>query len=172
MRSCVLRERFFAAGGKEKMKIQILTSTHEKWESVAEFAGNCSWRAGKELARLMREGVFKDWERVFAAFEGGRPVGFCTLTEKDELLPKYLYSPLIGFVFVDEVHRGKRISQKLIEAVLGYAKKIGYEKVYIMSGEKGLYEKYGFVSMGEFETIYGETEQLLVISCERGGNNG
>lgn len=134
------------------------------WQNTAAFAENCSWRAGKELAGLMRKGSFKDWERVFAAFEGGRPVGFCTLTEKDELLPKYPYSPLIGFVFVEEAHRGKRISEEMIKAVLGYAKNIGYEKVYIMSSEMGLYEKYGFVSMGSYETIYGETEQLLVIS--------
>jgi predicted N-acetyltransferase YhbS len=154
------------------MEIQILTDTHEKWERVAEFAENCSWRAGKELAGLMRKGAFRDWERVFAAFEDGRPVGVCTLTEKDELLTKYPYTPLIGFVFVDEAHRGKKISQKLIGAVLGYAKSIGYDKVYIMSGERGLYEKYGFVSMGDYETIYGETEQLLMISCERGDNNG
>ncbi|WP_303834128.1 GNAT family N-acetyltransferase [Ruminococcus flavefaciens] len=154
------------------MEISIMTAEHEKWEAAAEFAENCSWRAGKELARLMGGDAFADWERVFTAFEDGSPVGFCTLTEKDQLLPKYPYTPLIGFVFVDEAHRGKRISQKLIEAALGYAKSIGYNKVYIMSGEKGLYEKYGFVSMGDYETIYGETEQLLVISCERRDNNG
>ena len=52
------------------MEIKILTNTHEKWESVATFAENCSWRAGKYLANLMRINSFKDWERVFAAFDG------------------------------------------------------------------------------------------------------
>lgn len=146
------------------MDIKALTSKHEKWDTVAVFADNCSWKAGKELARLMREDIFKDWERVFAAFEGGEPVGFCTLTEKDGLLPKYPYTPLIGFVFVDEAHRGKRLSEKMIVKALEYAKSIGYDKVYIMSGESGLYEKYGFVCMGDFESVYGGTEQLFVIS--------
>ena len=154
------------------IEIIIPEKNSRLWQDTAAFAENCSWRAGKELARLMAEDAFANWERVFAAFEDGIPVGFCTLTEKDELLPKYPYTPLIGFVFVDEAHRGKRISQKLIEAVLVYAKSIGYDKIYIMSGEKGLYEKYGFVGMGEYETIYGEKEQLLVIECERGDNNG
>lgn len=148
----------------EIMEIKALTSKHEKWDTVAAYADNCSWRAGKELARLMREDIFKDWERVFAAFEGGEPVGFCTLTEKDGLLPKYPYTPLIGFVFVDEAHRGKRLSEKMIGKALEYAKSIGYDKVYIMSGESGLYEKYGFVCMGDFESVYGGTEQLFVIS--------
>lgn len=146
------------------MEIYTLTSTHDKWESVAAFAEKCSWKAGKYLAELMRGDTFKEWERVFAAFENGEPVGFCTFTEKDELDPKYPYSPLIGFVFVDEVHRGRRISGRMIEKVLEYAKNIGYDKVYIMSGEHGLYEKYGFSCMGDYESIYGEKDQLFVIS--------
>ncbi len=145
------------------MEIYTMTNAHEKWKRVAAFAEKCSWGAGKYLAELMRKSFFKDWERVFAAFEDGSPVGFCTLTEKDELLPKYPYTPLIGFVFVDELHRGKRISEKMIKAVLEYAKTIGYDNVYIMSGEKGLYEKYGFRYMGDFESIYGGKDQLFVI---------
>ncbi len=146
------------------MEIYTITSAHEKWESVAAFAEKCSWGAGKNLAELMRKGFFKDWERVFAAFENDEPVGFCTLTEKDELASEYPYTPLIGFVFVDELRRGKRISEKMIGAALEYAKTIGYDKVYIMSGEKGLYEKYGFSYMGDFESIYGGKDQLFVIS--------
>ena len=34
--------------------------------AVISYAENCSWRAGKELARLMRRNEFKDWEKVFA----------------------------------------------------------------------------------------------------------
>ena len=139
-----------------------MTDKHEKWESVAAFAEKCSWRAGKYLAELMRGSSFRDWERVFAAYEDGVPAGFCTLTEKDELLPEYPYTPLIGFVFVDEVHRGKGISGQMIREVLGYAKTIGFEKVYVMSSEKGLYEKYGFSCMGDYETVYGNKEQLFV----------
>lgn len=146
------------------MEIYTLTSTHDKWESVAAFAEKCSWKAGKYLAELMRGDTFKEWERVFAAFENGKPVGFCTFTEKDELDPKYPYSPLIGFVFVDEAYRGNRLSGKMIGKVLEYAKSIGYDKVYIMSGEHGFYEKYGFSCMGDYESIYGGTDQLFVIS--------
>ena len=152
------------------MEIYTMTDTHENWESVAAFAEKCSWRAGKYLAELMRGSSFRDRERVFAAFEKGRPVGFCTLTEKDELAPKYPYTPLIGFVFVDEAHRGKRISEKMIRKVFSYARIIGYDKVYIMSGEKGLYEKYGFSLMGEYETIHGNTEQLFAINVTEGKN--
>ena len=113
------------------MEIYTMTNAHEKWERVAAFAEKCSWGAGKYLAELMRKSFFKDWERVFAAFEDEEPVGFCTLTEKDELLPKYPYTPLIGFVFVDELHRGKRISEKMINAYLVVKKLINAQNVIL-----------------------------------------
>ena len=94
--------------------------------------------------------------------ENGEVVGFCTLTEKDELPEKYGFAPFIGFVFVDEKFRGKRLSQLLINNAISYARELGYRKIYIMSGEKGLYEKYGFVKLGDYRTIYDTTEQLFV----------
>ena len=73
-------------------------------DAVISYAENCSWGAGKELARLMREDGFKEWERVFAACENGEIAGFCTLTERDEMPPEYPFTPFIGFVFVAEKH--------------------------------------------------------------------
>ena len=145
------------------MEIHIITNTHEKWERVASFAEKCSWRAGKYLAKLMRSNSFNDWERVFAAYDDNKIIGFCTLTEKDELDPKYPYSPLLGFVFVDETFRGRRISEKMIRKVVEYSKSIGYDKIYVMSSEKGMYEKYGFVFIGDYETIYSDKEQLFML---------
>ena len=74
---------------------------------------------------------------------------------------------------MDEEFRGRRVSGELIGAAVRYARKIGFENVYIMSGEVGLYEKYGFSKIGDFETIYGGTEQLFVISTAngKGGHN-
>ena len=150
------------------MEICVLDSTDEKWGSVAEFADNCSWAAGRTLARLMRTGSFKAWERVVAAFENGTPAGFCTHTEKDELEAKYPHTPLIGFMFVEKQYRGRRLSQRLIEKAAQYAALCGYGKVYLMSGEKGLYEKYGFEYIGDFETIYGGADGLFCKSVSGG----
>ena len=146
------------------MEIFDMTSEHDYWEEVTEYAGNCSWKAGNVLAEKMRNNEFKGRERVFAAFENGKPVGFCAFTKKDTLLPKYLYNPFIGFVFVDEMYRGRRISEKLIEAVKAYARMNGFGRIYLTSGEKGLYEKYGFVKLGDYETIHGTVEQLFYIA--------
>ena len=111
---------------------------------------------------MMDDNSFLEWERVFIAMDGKKIVGFCNLTAKDELPEGYEFTPFIGFVFVDENHRGQRISELLVNEASSYAKSIGYRKVYIMSGEKGFYEKYGFELIGEYETIYDWTDQLFV----------
>lgn len=136
---------------------------HNLWNKTISFAQSCSWKAGPLLAELMQENAFKDWERVIVAVEDDSVIGFCTFTEKDELPEEYSYSPFIGFVFVDEKYRGKRISEAMIRCVLSYAESIGFRTVYIMSGERGLYEKYGFKKIGDFYTIYGTTDQLFSI---------
>ncbi len=113
------------------------------------------------LADKMEKNDFQDWERVIVAVDNDSIAGYCTIAEKDELPDDYSYSPFIGFMFVDEKYRGKRISGQMINCATDYAKGLGYNKVFIMSGEHGLYEKYGFEKLGDFETIYGETDQLF-----------
>lgn len=114
----------------------------------------------------MQENEFQEWERVCAVCVNGKVAGFSTFTERDELPEQYDFKPFIGFVFVDEQYRGKRLSEMMIQSIIAYAKEIGYEKVYIMSGEIGLYEKYGFVKLGNYETIYGSVDQLFVQFIE------
>ena len=143
------------------MEIQLLTPDHPLWQKTVSFAENCAWKAGPFLARRMKENGFLPWERVLAACEGEEIVGFCTLSQKDELPENLPYAPFIGFVFVEERYRGRRISEKMIDRAARYAKTLGYRCVYIMSSEQGLYEKYGFRKIGDFETIYGTTDQLF-----------
>lgn len=144
------------------MEIYAMTSGHELWDETISFAENCSWNGGRFLAGLMRQDRFCDWERVFVACSNGQIVGFCTFTQKDEISLEYDFSPFIGCVFVDEKQRGKRISEMMIDNVIDYARTVGYDRVYIMSGEKGLYEKYGFKLIGHYKTVFGSTEQLFI----------
>lgn len=144
------------------MEIFAITSTHSLWNETIQFAEKCSWRGGQYLADIMRKNQFYDWERVFIVYDNKQIVGYCTFTEKDELSEEYDFSPFIGFIFVDENYRGKRISEMMIMSVAEYAKIFGYDSVYIMSDEKGLYEKYGFKLIGHYKTIFGSTEQLFI----------
>ncbi|MBO4996872.1 MAG: GNAT family N-acetyltransferase [Lachnospira sp.] len=148
------------------IEIHLMTRDHKLWKETISMAERCSWKAGYFLARKMRENELKEWERVCVAFENGKVAGFSIFVEKDELSEQYDFKPFIGFVFVEEQYRGRRLSEMMIQSIISYAKELGYEKVYIMSGEIGLYEKYGFVKLGDYETIYGSIEQLFVYNID------
>lgn len=60
------------------------------------------------------------------------------------LIPDVHYTPYIGYMFVDEIYRGNRLSQQLILYAMNYFKSVGFDKVYIVSDHINLYEKYGF----------------------------
>jgi predicted N-acetyltransferase YhbS len=143
------------------MNILAMTQGDKYWNETINLAEKCSWKAGPYLAELMKQNKFLEWERVIVALEDEKVVGYCTFCEKDELPEIYEFTPFIGFMFVDEKYRGKRISEMLIRKAIVYAKELGFEYIYIMSGELGLYEKYGFEKIGDYETIYNSVDQLF-----------
>lgn len=126
------------------MKFELITSKDTMWKAVRDYAVNCSWIAGKSLANNMDNNSFTDWERVVVATENELICGYCTVAKRD-CIPNVSYCPYIGYMFVGEEYRGDRLSQKLIECAKEYLKTIGFNKVYIVSNEENLYEKYGFV---------------------------
>lgn len=131
-----------------KIQIKALTQKDTLWSKVATYAAACDWRAGPQLAEKMRSSAFDDWERVFAALCGEAVAGFCVFSKRD-CIPDVPYTPYIGYVFVDQAFRGHRLSQRMIEAALSYAKTLGFERVYLVSDHKNLYEKYGFCKIDE-----------------------
>ena len=142
-------------------KIEVIKYGHELWNRTMLFAASCSWRAGSYLAKKMAENDFESNERVIALSIEGELAGFCTFANKDELPPEYDFTPFIGFVFVDEKYRGRRLSEKMINVASQVAKNQGYSVIYVMSGEIGLYEKYGFEKIGDYKTVYGSVDQLF-----------
>ena len=130
------------------MTIKPLVNEDDMWEAVINYADNCSWGAGKNLARQMRTSDFRDWERVFIALVDNQIAGYCTLAKTD-CIPKVPYTPYIGYMFVGEPYRGHRFSEKLINFALAYAKRVGFDKVYLVSDHVNLYEKYGFIKIDE-----------------------
>ncbi|MDQ0897682.1 GNAT family N-acetyltransferase [Paenibacillus sp. V4I7] len=143
------------------MQIESLIYSDKLWQVVAEYAQECSWRAGATLAKQMKECDFSDWERVFAALDGDHIAGYCTLAKTD-CIPDIAYSPYIGFVFVGEQYRGNRLSEKLILSALAYAKGLGFDKVYLISDHINLYEKYGFMKADEKEAPWGAMETIFM----------
>lgn len=143
------------------MKVEKIDETHAYFNKLIDYARNCSWVAGDHLASMLEERVFTDWESAFAAVIDERIVGFCTFMKTD-YYPDNKYFPWISTIFVDEEYRGKRISQQMIEAVIGYAKNCGFSHVYIPSDMTGFYEKYGFEKIDELENYGGDVDHIFV----------
>ena len=115
----------------------------------------------KSLADAMDHDTFTEWERVVAALDQQKICGYCTVTKTD-CIPDVSYTPYIGYLFVGEKYRGKRLSQKLIQYAMDYLKSIGFEQVYIVSDHENLYEKYGFNVIDRKAAAWGTVEKIYV----------
>jgi predicted N-acetyltransferase YhbS len=144
------------------MEIRALQFEDDLWNSFIQYAENCSWEAGPFLAKQMRENRFSDWEMIFVATEDTNILGYCTIAKKD-CIPNVIYTPYIGFVFVGEEYRGNRISEQLVKFALAYAENIGFKEVFLVSGEEGLYEKYGFTKIDDKKDFGGNDQQIFRI---------
>lgn len=143
------------------MIIKAITSIDYEWTKVIDYAENCSWRAGKNLANEMRNKHFTEWERILIAIEDNEIAGYCAVVKTD-CIPDVPYTPYISFMFVGEKFRGNRISQKLIIKAMVYAKELGYEKIYLISDHDNLYEKYGFSVIDKKIAFWGAEEKIYM----------
>ena len=142
------------------MTIIWLSIQDPLWEKVIWYANDCPWEAGPILAEKMIQNNFSDWERVFVAIEDDKIVWFCTFT-KEGWISDCEYAPFVGFMFVDEGYRGKRLSERLIDSVEDYAKILDFKNLYIVSDHRWLYEKYGFNKIDERIDAQGRRETIF-----------
>ena len=105
------------------------------------------WDAGQLLYWLLCSGAFRPLcgrtARVYLLTEGNDLVSFCTLAEQDDVRDTAL-GPWIGFVYTFPAYRGCRYVGRLLDRAFRTAGAEGAERVYISTGETGLYEKYGW----------------------------
>lgn len=125
------------------MLIKPINQNERLWQELINYANNCDWEAWEILAQKMKENIFLGWEKIFVAIDDEKIIWFCTFT-KEDWIPDCEYSPFVWFIFVDESYRWKRVSEKMINEVEKYAKTLNFEKLYIVSDHKWLYEKYWF----------------------------
>jgi len=158
---CQVRRNMLHAERGGVMDILRLKYDDSYWHKTISYARECSWEVvGEHLAKMMESNRFTDWESVFIAIENDSVCGFCTFL-KEDYYPENRYSPWISTIFVDEKARGNRLSGKMIEKVMAYAKTNGFSRVYIPSDIQGLYEKFGFMPIdtlmnysGDYDTVF------------------
>jgi len=143
--------------------------------AASEKAVNCSglidwirswdWgNVGNVISTHLRQNHYTDWESLVVATIDGRYAGFCTVIKQDDwgIGIDISITPFISAVYVDPAFRGKRLTKALIDAACEYAVSVGFDAVYLISAEEGLYEKYGFEILSHVVTQKGETEPLYI----------
>ena len=131
----------------------------EIYEKLTHYAENCSWIAGKHLAKLLRESAFTDWESAFAAVKDEKIIGYATVMKTD-YYPENRYSPWISSIFVDENHRKRGIPGKLIEAAEEYLVHLGFNRACIPSDLTGYYERFGYRKIDTLKNYAGDTDNI------------
>lgn len=143
------------------ISFELLDASNKEWDNVANQISQVSWRAGKFLSEKMHSNYFTDWERVIVGRSSeGKLTSFCVVSKKDGLTDNRI-SPFIAYVFVSEEYRGYRLSEKLLNIAENYLKEQQFKVAFIVSGEIGLYEKYGYKKLKNRTTIHGDIENLF-----------
>ncbi|MCM1114274.1 MAG: GNAT family N-acetyltransferase [Clostridium sp.] len=130
------------------------------------FVENFSWEDVKDhMLGELRAWTFTDWETPFAAMINGQIVGIAYIRKEDYYPLPEIY-PWVTGIFVSENYRGHRISERLISFANDYAKENGFDKTYIPSIHRGLYEKYGYRYLRNIVNYSNETDRLYVKEFE------
>lgn len=142
------------------MQVKSITKNDKLRNILIHYCEDCPREAWPILAQKMNENNFLDWERIFVTIENEQIIWFCTFT-KEDWIPDCDYSPFVWFMFIDENYRWKRLSEQMINEVEKYAKSLNFEKLYIVSDHKWLYEKYWFEKCDEKMDELGRVETIF-----------
>ena len=122
----------------------------ERWNKKLQ-TQESDWNAIKYLVYLLEDekrldDYFGKYRKLFLMIDNDEIIALLTLSDIDCIIDSNMY-PWIGFVYTYPKYRGNRYSEKIINFAEDKAKEDGFDKVYISTGEDGLYEKYGYKYM-------------------------
>ena len=109
--------------------------------------------------------------RVFTAMDGEEPIGHITMRR----LNKTTTEGRLGFILVDEKKRGKGYGKEMLSLAIRYAfEELNADAITIGVFEenvaaKALYEKLGFIPMGEvrYYHFFGEEMPYPILKMEK-----
>ncbi|MGN0804366.1 MAG: GNAT family N-acetyltransferase [Candidatus Coproplasma sp.] len=123
----------------------------------------CDWASAKFLAKLLRENSLKQklggWCRLFLLVDGDTLVSFINLSARDDIFDTQL-TPWLGFFYTVPKYRGNHYGKLLIDHACKVVKEGGYNSVHISTDHIGLYEKYGFIYIGNDKDLWGNTSRV------------
>lgn len=139
-------EVVFVPKNTGRIDIRTIHQGDHLWAETIDFIRREKW--GVSLADRMKSNAWQDWECVVIALKDHKIAGFCDVVKNDNI-PDSKYSPFIGYVYVKESERGNRISERMIHKAESVILQNGFHDAYIVTGWKGLYEKFGYSQIDE-----------------------
>nr|WP_154929391.1 GNAT family N-acetyltransferase [Pantoea agglomerans] len=133
------------------MEIVLLSDAPHFADQVTDW----QWRAfGEASSRAFFASVVNssltgaEFPVTFVAVEAGRAIGTvgfwrCDLISRQDLFP------WLAALYVDELARGRGVSEALQQHVIGYAKARGFPRLWLWSAFRGYYERFGWQAAGE-----------------------
>ncbi|MDB4984753.1 MAG: family N-acetyltransferase [Patescibacteria group bacterium] len=142
-----------------------------------------------ELVRIVAKWLWKEWylwqgkslsyviykiehsmtdaiPQTFVAIRNGVPIGTAALLNHD-LNSRPDLGPWLGSLFVPKKFRGLGISRMLRDSRIEEAKRLGYEKVYLISDyKKQFYEAKGWNFLGEMPGNVSRTTQVFELKLK------
>ncbi len=117
-------------------------------KALIKFAKGCSWQGtGAYFAECLEEACFEDNEKIAAAFDGDKIVGFAALVNESCIVDDDAQIWL-DFLFVSEEYRRKGIAKLLAEYLLDIARDDGINDVYLCTvSHERMYERFGFSTL-------------------------
>lgn len=142
---------------------QIITiNSNSECNALIKYARDCSWQGtGSYFADCLEDNAFDRTEKVVAAYDEGKIIGFAALVS-ESCIENTTLTPWLDFLFVDEEYRNKGIAKAMSDHLFRSAQTDGIEKVYLctVSHEK-MYEKLGFVTL--YKTIINNEDECFVM---------
>ena len=129
---------------------------------IIRWAETWDWGVGEIVAKRLANNKFKDWETIFALTANEQYAGLCILEKNDGWGTDLdlALTPFITAVYIDPKFRGRRLSEKLLEAASDLARSLGFDAVYLISSSQGFYEKFEFEKFAQTVTLSGTTESV------------
>lgn len=126
------------------------------------YAKECSWQgSGAYFAECLEDTEYGGIEKVVAAYEDGRIIGFAALVS-ESCIENTSFSPWLDFLYVDERYRDNGIAKAMAESLFLTARSEGVEKLFLCTvSHERMYEKFGFITL--YKTIINHGDECFVM---------
>jgi predicted N-acetyltransferase YhbS len=101
--------------------------------------------------------------KFYAAREDGTIIGCIALLANDLVSRQDLW-PWLACVYVEQAHRKRGIGGLLLSHATEQARRMGYDRVYLLTDHVGYYERYGFEYLCDAFDAKGEAGRVYTKS--------